>query len=96
MTYLFHPEAESEFLEAINYYESKEKGLGYDFAVEVYSAVERIIAHPLAWPIIEENIRRTLVGRFPFGVLYSKIENEIYIIAVMNLNRDPEYWKVRI
>ncbi len=35
MKYLFHPEAESEFDQAIEYYEEKEAGLGYDFAVEV-------------------------------------------------------------
>lgn len=37
MNYSFHPEAEIEFIEAIEYYEEKESGLGYDFAVEVYS-----------------------------------------------------------
>ncbi len=81
MNYSFHPEAESEFLEAIDYYEGKEKGLGYDFALEIYSTIERILAHSFAWPIIEENIRRALVRRFPYGVLYSQIEEEIFIIA---------------
>ena len=32
MNHSFHPEAEAEFLEAINYYESRKKGLGYEFA----------------------------------------------------------------
>ncbi len=40
MKYSFHPEAEAEFNQAIEYYENFEEGLGYDFAVEVYSAVE--------------------------------------------------------
>ena len=96
MNYIFHPDAETEFLKAIDYYESKENQLGYDFALEIYSTVERILAHPSAWPIIEEKIRRALVRRFPYGILYSQVEEEIYIIAVMNLNRDPEYWKDRI
>jgi hypothetical protein len=38
MTYSFHPEAEDEFNKAVEYYEEIEPGLGYDFAVEVYSA----------------------------------------------------------
>lgn len=37
----FHPEAEKEFYEAIDYFEEIEIGLGYDFAVEIYAAIER-------------------------------------------------------
>ena len=49
----FHPEAEAEFLEAIDYYEERSRGLGNALAMEVYSALARIIAHPKAWPIVE-------------------------------------------
>jgi plasmid stabilization system protein ParE len=96
MTFSFHPEAEKELILAIDFYEEKEKGLGRDFALEIYSTVERILTYPDAWPIVEEDIRRSLVKRFPFGVLYSKLEEEIVIMAVMHLNREPEYWKTRI
>ena len=95
MIFSFHPEAESEFTEAINYYESKEKDLGIDFALEVYSCIKRILAHPFAWPIIEDDIRRSLVSRFPYGILYTQIGKEIVILAVMHLNRKPDYWKER-
>ncbi len=72
MKYSFHPEAEKEFDEAIDYFQDIEAGLGYDFAVEVYLAVERTTAFPKAWPILEGNIRRCLVSRFPYGILYSE------------------------
>ena len=39
MSYSFHPEAENEFLKAIDYYEDREEGLGFDFAIEVYSTI---------------------------------------------------------
>ncbi len=95
MKYSFHPEAESEFFKDIEYYKEREEGLGQDFAVEVYSAIERILFYPKAWPIIEENIRRSLINRFPYGILYAEDEDKIYIIAVMHLSRDPDYWKHR-
>ena len=41
MSFAFHPEAEKEFNEAIDYYEDIELGLGYDFALEVLSAIKR-------------------------------------------------------
>ena len=96
MNYSFHPEAEVEFTEAIEYYEEKESGLGYDFAVEVYSTIERTMAFPKAWPVIEEDIRRSLIRRFPYGILYSEEKEGIYIMAVMHLHKNPEYWKHRI
>lgn len=46
MGYSFHPEAEAEFLSAVQYYEECEPNLGFDFALEVHSAIERIIAYP--------------------------------------------------
>jgi len=36
ISYRFHPEAEVELNLSIDYYESLEPGLGYDFAIEVY------------------------------------------------------------
>ncbi|MBC2696082.1 MAG: type II toxin-antitoxin system RelE/ParE family toxin [Desulfobacteraceae bacterium] len=58
MNYAFHSEAEAEFKHAIDYYESCAGGLGYDFAVEVYSTIEQIVAYPKAWVILEEEVRR--------------------------------------
>jgi len=48
MSYVFHPEAEVEFNEAIEWYESRELGLGLDFAAQVHAAVQRARAFPLA------------------------------------------------
>ncbi len=95
MNVLFHPDAELEFNEAIDYYEDVENGLGYDFSIEIANAISRIIAFPKAWPVIDDNIRRALVRRFPYGVLYSEDQETVYVVAVMHLHRNPEYWKHR-
>ena len=95
MKYSFHPEAAAEFVQAIEYYEECEASLGYDFAIEVYAAIERTMAYPKAWPIIEEDIRRSLTRRFPFGILYAEEGEELFIVAIMHLHRDPDYWKHR-
>ncbi len=92
----FHPEAETEFNFSIDYYEDCSEGLGADFALEVYSAVQRILEHPKAWTIMEDGIRRCLTRRFPFGVLYTIEGDDLFILALMNLHRDPDYWKKRM
>ena len=89
MTFFFHPEAEDEFNKAIDYYEDIEAALGYDFALEVHSTIKRSVEFPKAWAVIEEDIRRCLVRRFPYGILYSEEQDGIFIIAVMNLHREP-------
>ena len=95
MSYSFHPEAEKEFLEAIDYYEGREADLGFDFAVEVYAAIGRAVEYPQAWPIIDGEIRRCQTKQLPYGVLYSEESKGIFVIAIMHLHRDPDYWKHR-
>jgi plasmid stabilization system protein ParE len=92
----FHPEAALELEEAVFYYEECQAGLGKQLSHEIKSATHLILAHPQAWTIIENNIRRTLVRRFPYGLLYSFTKDEIYILAVMHLKREPNYWQTRI
>ena len=95
--FLFAPEAEEEFLESINYYENCEKGLGRDFAREVFYTINRIVKYPQAWPVLKGEIRRCQTKRFPYGVLYSVESNDqIYILAIMDLHRAPNYWKNRL
>ena len=95
MSVSFHPEAEIELNEAIEYYEGIEPGLGYDLAIEVYSTIHRSVVLPKAWPVIRDEIRRSLVKRFPYGILYSEEHDGIFIVAVMHLHRQPDYWKHR-
>lgn len=95
MKLVFHPEAQAELLAAVDYYEAVTKGLGYDFSLEIADALNRITIFPKAWPVIEKPIRRALVKRFPYGVLYMENSEHIAIIAVMHLHRAPDYWKNR-
>jgi hypothetical protein len=95
MNFSFHPEDENEFGKAIEYYEEIESSLGYDLAGEVYLCIQRPVEHPKAWTKIDDEIRHSLVNRFPFGILYSIDKNEIYILAVMHLHKEPGYWKSR-
>jgi len=65
MIFSFHPEADTEFHEAVECYESCEHGLGYDFSLEVFATVQNIVNASAAWPVMEADVRRCLVNRFP-------------------------------
>ena len=96
MNFFFHPEADEEFIEAVAYYEECEPGLGLDFSREVYASIQNAVDYPAMWPEIEHEVRRCLVHRFPYGVLYSVESYGIAILAIMNLHRNPDYWKHRL
>jgi len=96
MNLRFHKDAKFEFKESITYYHKINASLGLDFITEVQLTLNRIKVYPDAWAVLDGNIRRALVNRFPFGILYTINKSEIYIIAVMNLHRIPTYWEGRI
>lgn len=95
MSYSFHPEAEEEFSAGVSYYEECEIGLGFDFSREIHATIQNALKYPEMWPQMEAEVRRCLVHRFPYGVLYSVEPHGIFILAVMHLHRDPDYWKHR-
>lgn len=88
--------AEQEFIEAVKYYNSQSEGLGFEFAAEVKSTMDRIIQYPLAWHKLSERTHRCRTNRFPYGVIYQIRKDCIMIIAVMHLHRKPQTWQSRI
>jgi len=87
--------AEREMVQAAQYYNSKVPNLGAEFLHEVKKAVMRLEADPDAAQKVRGDVRRRLIRRFPFGVLYRIDPDEIVILAVMHLSRRPDYWHRR-
>lgn len=57
--------AQSEFTEAIDYYDEQRSGLGLEFEEEVAQALERIDHYPEAWSPLLSRLRRCVLNRFP-------------------------------
>ena len=85
--------AELELKQAMEFYETAQEGLGAEFLAEIEAAVSLIEAHPLAWTALSSRIRRCRTSRFPFGLLYRVRSDELLIVAVMDLRRDPKRWE---
>ncbi len=91
----FHPLAEQELNEAASYYNAASPGLGTTFLDEVEHAVKQILEHPEAAPLVHRVVRRKLVRRFPYSVMYSVQTDMIRILAIANQKRRPFYWRGR-
>lgn len=92
----FHPDALAELERAKRWYDRQRQGLGESFFQEISAAITRIQEAPKTWPEFGQGTRRFLVHRFPFAVVYSQHANRLLVVAVMHLNRRPDYWQSRL
>jgi plasmid stabilization system protein ParE len=95
MKYVFHPEALTEYAEAVKYYAQQRTELAQSFIDAVEEAIYRIRESPDRWSVLDEDIRRCLTRKFPYGILYTIEPDYILILAVMHCSRNPGYWKNR-
>ena len=88
----FHRLAEQELNESAQYYERESPGLGAAFLAEAQRCCDAILEYPEAGQVAVGAVRRRLLRRFPYALLYAIRPNAIRILAVMNLKRRPGYW----
>ncbi len=96
MKFRFHPTALEEYQESALYYVSISPLVARRFVDEVEASIRKMRKHPKAFTVIEDDIRRCLVKRFPFRLYFTLKADHLLIVAVMHLSRMPEYWKDRI
>jgi len=93
---LLHPSSLEEIIQAKNFYNSKVDGLGTKLFEEVNRAFKHIERTPETWPIYNSNLRRFILKRFFFAIVYRTTKDTIQIIAFMHQHRIPFYWKKRL
>ena len=89
------PPAEQEMFDAARYYELQAPGLGQDFLDKVELALQDLVNSSERWPIVQDDIRRRLIRRFPYSLLYKIDQDAVVILAVMHQRRHPSYWLSR-
>lgn len=88
--------ARQEFDDAFVRYESQRSGLGEAFRAAVKIQMKKIKDHPDAWMLIRPVIRKCLGHRFPYDVIYQRIDDDLLILALAHKKRAPTYWAERI
>ncbi|HEY6292106.1 MAG TPA: type II toxin-antitoxin system RelE/ParE family toxin [Terriglobia bacterium] len=91
----FHNAAERELTDAAAYYDNSSPGLGASFIDDVELAITQIEQYPESGYLLNRVVRRVLLRRFPYAVMYSVSPDEIRILAIANLKRRPFYWQGR-
>jgi plasmid stabilization system protein ParE len=92
-----HRLAVAEIDHEVDYYESRQGGLGAELEDELEAAFALIIRFPEAAPQWKQRPDRrvAVLDRFPFTLPYQIVGDEIVILALANTSRRPDYWSRR-
>ena len=88
-------EARDELEVGVSFYDSEYPGLGQEFAIEVRRLCRLIAESPAAGLEVRPAIRRRILRRFPYSILYTLENDEVVILAVAHQSRRPGYWNRR-
>jgi plasmid stabilization system protein ParE len=90
------PDALVEFDEAVDWYEQQSAGLGTKFLNRVREVLGHAATDPQRHAAIYLDVRKMLVPKFPYVILYRDVPNEVLVISVFHTSRDPSIWKSRV
>lgn len=63
----------------------KQAGLGEEFLAAVRGVIESMLANPEAFPVVHRETRRALLRRFPYGIYYRVVDDQIVVVACMQV-----------
>lgn len=89
------PAALLDLEEASTWYDEQRFGLGDEFITQVGRVFTQIEETPLHYPVERGDVRKALVARFPYIVLFVNLPELISVIAVFHERRDPTIWHLR-
>ncbi len=90
------PPAIGDILEARDWYEVRQPGLGDLFRECVESGIEAIQRNPELYPFMLKPYRRALVKRFPYAIIYEYANDSIVVYSVFHGSRNPAVWRSRL
>jgi toxin ParE1/3/4 len=92
--------AQADMAEASRWYDARQSGLGLDFLRSTGRTIARIEATPHTGSpvpgVSDADIRRVLVRRFPYHVVYIELPDRAQVLAVAHHRRRPRYWIGRV
>ena len=92
----FTSEAKEDLLEAVDYYENKEPGLGKRLRDEIASTLSTAASAPYLWRERPSGYRRINCPIFPYYIAYVIRDTTFIVVAVAANMRKPGYWHDRL
>jgi hypothetical protein len=77
------------------WHERQRTGLGKRFLDELDLAVERVGERAESFPQVHKQMRRAQLDVFKYGIFFLVIREEVVVLDVIDLRRDPQIWQSR-
>lgn len=89
--YRLHQKAHEEYLDAYEWYELRQAGLGTRFMQSVETTLAQISNHPEYFSKRKGNYRAVKVKRFPYSIVYEFFPRKqfIHIASIYHGKRNP-------
>ena len=84
--------AERDYAESLAWYLHRSVSAADAFDAAVARGLEMIASDPERFPQCDSRHRYYLIDRFPFQIIYRIHNEDVLVIAVAHLSRDPGYW----
>lgn len=91
-----HPGARLDAVEAFEWYELHEAGLGARFQEKLAAAEKFIRRNPMLGHPHKFETRKWPLKVFPYTLIYSNEPDLILVLAVAHYSRAPDYWYRRL
>ena len=92
---IVNPEAEVDLADAKLWYDGQREGLGDEFLSRVDDAFAIVRRSPELYAKAFEELRVTLVKRFPYAIAYRADDDRITVVAIYHTRSNPRGWQVR-
>lgn len=96
LTVVLTPEAQDDYSDAVAWYQSQTAGAGDTFAAQVQDVFDRLAATPLLHAKVRGDVRKAVVRRAPYVVLYIPETSRVVVVSVFHTSRDPSVWQGRV
>ena len=92
---VLRPQALDEIAEAAEWYDERGSTLGAEFLRAVDALVASIQRNPSLYPVVDRDMHRALLRRFPYSLIFRASPEEIVILACVYWRQHPRRWRSR-
>lgn len=96
MEVIFTPAARVEIVEAQDWYEMQQAGLGVQFREQLRLTVARMADNPFQFPIALHDVRSARLRKFPYILFFRSETDLLIVIACFHAKRNPRRWQQRV
>jgi plasmid stabilization system protein ParE len=89
---VLRPEALDEISQAAAWYEGRATGLSAEFLRALDATLASLRRNPRQYPVVHNNLRRALLRRFPYSLIYTASDDEVVVVACAHGRQDPRRW----